>query len=107
MDLLAELRRRLDVPAEALSDELLTHMLDVSAALIAPWLAPAAIDPDPLQPLIDEATVQLAVKIIDVSPRGLIDPTGELLLPTSATPGLVRSVFGVLGPALHTGGLSV
>jgi hypothetical protein len=107
MDLLAELRRRLDVDAAALPDELLTHMLEVSAALIAPWLAPERIDPDPLQPLVDEATVQLAVKVIDVSPRGVITPDGELLLPASATPGLVRSVFGVLGPALHTGGLSV
>lgn len=104
MDLLAELRRRLDVTPSDLSDELLEHMLDVSTQLLAPWLVE---DLDFYQANVDEATVQLAVKIVDVSPRGLIDPAGEVLMPTSATPGLVRSVFGVLGPALAQGGLSV
>lgn len=123
MDLLAELRRRLDVPEDLVSDELLRHLLDVSAGLIQPWLsgpvpwlwlsAPVEPEesPDPaLAPLIDEATVELAVKVYDVSPRGVatMDAGGEWILPSpSATPGLVRSVFGVLGPALATGGISV
>lgn len=102
MDLLTELRRRLDVPPSALSDEVLTHMLDVSAEVIYPWLVE---DPTPYAANVDEATVQLAVKIVDVSPRGVFDADGFPALP--ATPGLVRSVFGVLGPALATGGLSV
>jgi hypothetical protein len=104
MDQLAEVRRRLDVPAAAVSDEVLTHMLDVAARLVDPWLVE---DPTPYLPLVDEATVQLAVKVYDVSPRGVVDPLGDWAPAPGATPGLVRSVFGVLGPALNTGGLSV
>ena len=110
MDLLAELRRRLDVPADIVGDELLTHMLDVAGALIGPWLAAPGVDPDPYADLVDEATVELAVKVYDAGSRGLVgvDAAGEWTMPApAATPGLVRSVFGVLGPALATGGLSV
>lgn len=107
MDLLAELRRRLDVPEDLVDDELLTHFLDVAAADLAPWLVE---DTAPFQGNVDEATLQLACKVWDASTRGLAGFTqsGEWLSPApSATPGLVRSVFGALGPALSMGGLSV
>lgn len=110
MDLLAELRRRLDVTPATHPDDLLEHWLDTADALITPWLAPPTTDPDPYQPLIEEATVQLAIKISDASSTGLagLDASGEWTIPgPSATPGFVRSVFGTLGPALATGGLSL
>jgi hypothetical protein len=124
-----EMRRRLDVPVDLVPDALLDQFLANAAQLIAPWVAtttPAArttTDPyadvytdlyavvDPMYwGLVDEATVQLALKIWDVSTRGAVgmDAVGEFLAPApSATPGLVRSVFGVLGPAMTTGGISV
>lgn len=90
------------------SDELLSHLLDVAADLIAPWLVS---DPSRYQHLVDEGTVQLGVKLYDIAPRGVaaMDASGDwVTLPTpSATPGLVRSVYGVLGPAMAMGGLSV
>lgn len=107
MDLLAELRRRLDVPVDLVSDELLQHYLTSAGLLIGPWLV---ADPAPYQRLVDEAMVELAVKLYDVAPRGVasMDAAGEWVMPSpSATPGLVRSVFGALGPALATGGVSV
>ena len=101
MDLLTELRRRLDVPTTVLSDEVLDHMLDVATSCIDPWLVD---DPTPYAANVDEATVQLAVKIVDASPRGIVDALGDLYTPPWAH---IRAVFPVLGPALATGGLSV
>jgi len=105
-----ELRRRLDVPADLVPDALLDATLEVAASSVGMWL-----DPDPLiqaqyQANIDEATVQLAVKVWDTSVRGVsgMDAAGEWQMPTpAASPGLVRSVFGVLGPAMASGGVSV
>lgn len=105
-----ELRRRLDVPEDLVSDALLDTALAVAGNDIQPWLSPVTVDPNPLQPNIDEATLQLAVKIWDISNRGINsqDAAGDWLsVPPAATPGLVRSIFGVLGPALHCGGVSV
>lgn len=107
MELLAELRRRLDVPTDLVDDETLTHFLDVAIADLAPWLVE---DPSPFQANVDEATLQLAVKMWDTSTRGvaMLTPDGQWTAPTpSASPGLVRSVYGALGPALHAGGVSV
>lgn len=107
MDLLAELRRRLDVPVDLVPDELLGHLLTSAETLIWPWLV---ADPSPYEELVDEATVELAVKLYDVSSRGVasMDAVGEWVMPApAATPGLIRSVYGVLGPALATGGVSV
>ena len=105
-----ELRRRLDVPADLVADSLLDAILDVAIVNVEPWLAPDLDTRQAHQPNITEAVLQLAVKLWDVSNKGTtgLDPTGDWTTPApAATPGLVRSVFGTLGPALHTGGLSV
>lgn len=107
MDLLAELRRRLDVPATIVPDAVLTHFLDVAGAAVAPWLIP---DPAPYTSSVEEATIQLAAKLYDLAPHGVsaMSPDGTYTLPAaSAAPGLVRAVFGALGPALRFGGLSM
>jgi len=104
-----ELRRRLDVPVDMVPDPLLESVLQVAGTMLAPWLVP----PDQqefLLPNIREATVQLAVKMWDVQGRGAttMDAVGEFLTPApTASPGMIRSVFGVLGPALNLGGVSV
>lgn len=106
-DLRAELRRRLDVPTDLVDDELLNHFLDAADTALAEWLV---ADPAPFQANVDEATVQLAVKLWDTSTRGvaMFSPDGQWSAPApSASPGLVRSVFGALGPALARGGVSV
>lgn len=109
MDRLAELRRRLQVTAQQAPDELLDHFLDVAGAGIDPWIVPRPV-PDPYQANIDEGVVQLAVKMWDISVKGVtgLAADGDWISPApAATPGLVRSVFGVLGPALTQAGLSV
>lgn len=107
MILLDDLRRRLDVPVDLASDELLTHFLDVAMAALAPWFAE---DSAQYQENVDEAILQLAVKMWDAGSRGLAGFTqsGDWVAPApSSTPGMVRSVFGALGPALRMGGVSV
>lgn len=107
MDLVPELRRRLDVPVDLASDVLLQHFVDVAAADVGPWLV---ADPAAYQANVDEATVQLAVKMWDTQARGVggYAPDGQWAMPApSSSPGLVRSVFGALGPALRAGGASV
>lgn len=103
-DLLAEFRRRLTVSAELVPDEVLQHLLDVASANIQPWLVDGWTV---WQANVDEATVQLAVKLYDVSGRGVLDPYDGWQPGPSATPGMVRAVFGALGPALRAGGVSV
>ncbi len=104
-----ELRRRLDVPVDLVPDALLDQVLLVADHNITPWVD-GTLDPHPYQANIDEAVLQLAVKLWDVSGRGVagVDVVGDFLAPPpSASPGMVRSVFGTLGPALLTGGVSV
>ena len=94
MDLRAELRRRLDVPPELLTDEFLDHVLLVADTTITPWLVD---DPEPFRASVDEATVQLAVKLVDIAGRGILDPTGDGFLvvgagtPRSASTAATRS----------------
>jgi hypothetical protein len=105
-----EVRRRIDVPADFVSDAQLDAILLVAGNAILPWLGSPVINPHPYQANIDEATIQLAVKLWDVSAKGVagVDAVGDFTMPApSATPGLIRSVFGVLGPALGTAGVSV
>jgi hypothetical protein len=106
-DLLAEFRRRIDVSQAQVPDATLTHFLDVAEAGIEPWIID---DPTPYASNVEEATLQVAVKMWDVAARGVtsLSPSGDYTLPAaSATPGLVRSAFPALGPALYMGGLSV
>lgn len=108
MDLLAELRARLDVPADLVSDEKLNHLLDASEGVVDGWLIPDARLLYPAN--VDEGVVQYAIKLYDTGVRGVAAYTGEgeWVAPSpSASPGLPRSVFGALGPALATGGVSV
>jgi hypothetical protein len=103
-----ELRRRLDAPAEFVDDTLLAAALDVAGSAIAPWLSDDARTLYPAA--VDEAVYQMAVKVWDTGSKGVasVDALGEFTMPApSATPGMVRSVLGVLGPALKQGGLSV
>jgi hypothetical protein len=105
-----ELRRRLDVPVDLVPDTLLDAALAVAADSVGMWLDPDPVVQQRYQANIDEATVQLAVKVWDTSVRGVsgMDAAGEWQMPSpAATPGLVRSVFGVLGPAMASGGVSV
>lgn len=101
MDLLEELRRRLDVDEVTIPDDILTWCLNVSTAMIDEW------KPEGNRILVDEATVELAVKVYDLGGRGgvTMDPAGEWVAPApTATAGLINSVMGILGPALPTGG---
>ena len=103
LDLVVELRRRLGVGAEV-DDAQLGHVLHVATDNLAPWLVD---DPTMWQASVDEATVQLAVMVFDTQTRGMVgvDVDGDYTLPAArATPGMVRGVFGVLGPALRWGG---
>lgn len=107
MNLLAEFRRRVGATPTQVSDEVLTHFLDVAESAIAPWLI---ADPTPYQANVDEGILQVAVKMWDTAARGVtsLGPDGEYALPAaSATPGLVRAGFAALGPALRLGGLSM
>jgi hypothetical protein len=102
------LRRRLDVPPELVDDAYLIACLDVAQEGISPWLAPDAYTLYPAS--VAEWTYQLAVKVWDTGTKGTssVDAVGEFMMPApSATPGLIRSTFGVAGPALKQGGLSV
>ena len=101
MDLLEELRRRLDVDEVTIPDDILQWCLTISAAMIDEW------NPTGNRWLIQEATIELAVKIYDLGGRGTVsmDPAGEWVAPApTATAGLINSVMGILGPALPTGG---
>ena len=107
--LTVELRRRLDVPVDLVPDALLDDVLTAAAVNLAPWVAPADPGPHPFQGNIDRATVALAVKLWDTQSRGVAssDVLGTSPPRPSASPGLARSVFGELGPALYLGGVSV
>jgi len=99
IDVETEVRRRLDMVADTtnLPDALLGHIIDVSEGLLAQWVPTY----NRTGPVYDEATVQLAVKVYDVSARGTIavDPAGEFVAPApSATAGLVKSVWAYVAP---------
>lgn len=100
MDLLTELRTRLDVVSADVPDARLQWCLDVAAEMID------ATEPVVAGPLVDEATVQLAVKVYDLGSRGTVslDPSGEWVAPApSATRGLINAVAGILAPATAVG----
>lgn len=105
IDVEDEVRRRLDLVSDTtnLPDALLGHIVDVATALVDQWVPSF----NRSGAVYDEATVQLAVKVYDVSGRGTIavDPTGEYVAPSpAATAGMVRSVWAYIQPLTDTGG---
>lgn len=109
-DLTVELRDRLDLAPDVATDAQLDHVITVAEVALTPWLAVVEESPYPYRDNVDEAVVQLAVKLWDAGNRGVVDTstTGDWTIPApAATPGLIRSVFGALGPALAAGGVSV
>jgi hypothetical protein len=99
---LTEVRRRLDVSSTHLSDDILAH-----------WINTATEAVDAYVPSYNrsaygytEAVIQLACKIADTSARGTIsvDPAGEYVSPApAATAGLIKSVWGLIGPLTEPG----
>lgn len=102
-----ELRSRLDVAPEQLSDAQLQHFLDVALAYWNPRVDqrrfPAA------QAAYLEGIYQAAVKVAATANVGpvSVDPTGVFDYSNSATAGLMRSVLGVIQPCLKSGGLVI
>lgn len=104
-----ELARRLGLgtPAPA-TVALLIHCLETTSELLAPRVDPAKVAGAPR--LWEEALYQLAVKVWDAGTKGLADmgPTGDFTVPgPAATSGLYRSVLGILGPVMPSGGVVI
>ena len=106
---LAEVRARLDVDATTVPDSRIQWCIGVAVEMVnatEPAVAPFASSGARAQALVDEATVELAVKIYDLGARGTIgmDPAGEWVAPSpSATRGLINAVAGILAPATAVG----
>lgn len=103
MDLVAELRTRLDLDSSPqVPNSRLQWCLEVAQGLIA-----SEEPSDDAHPaLLDESQLQLAIKVYDLGRRGTVsmDEAGEWQAPPpSATRGLIRSVQGILAPATKTG----
>jgi hypothetical protein len=99
---LTEVRRRLDVTTTSVSDDILTWFVDAateSVDLYVPTYNRGAVN-------YTEGVIQLAVKMYDTSARGTVgvDPAGEWVAPApSATAGLIKSVWGLIGPLTEPG----
>jgi len=99
---LDEVRLRLDVTSGQWSDDRLTHFINTATELIDEHVPTYNRDKFGYT----EGIIQLAVKIADTSARGTIavDPTGEYVAPApSATAGLIRSIWGLIGPIAEPG----
>ena len=102
----AELRRRLGATSEDVPDTVLQGCLDVASAVIDPRCTLPLVNANPSA--YTEGCYQLAVKVFDTQSKGVtaMTPDGYYETPTaSATSGMVRAVYGVLGPVLRNGGL--
>lgn len=104
-----ELRSRLGVGAET-PDTQLGVALDVAEELVRTYL-PEQPTGWGTQTLVDEAVLQLAVKVWEVQPRGgtALDLAGgfDTAYNPTATAGLVRSVWAYIQAAHPAGGLTV
>jgi hypothetical protein len=101
-----ELRRRLAVDPTDAPDPVLESCLSVASANIDPRCDLRLVNdyPDAYR----EGCYQLAVKVFDTQSKGAtsMTPDGYYEAPSlSATSGMIRAVYGVLGPCLRTGGL--
>lgn len=102
LDPLTEVRRRLDVTTTNVSDAILGHFLSAATEAVDGYVPSYNRGAFGYQ----EGVIQLAVKIADTSARGTIsvDPAGEFIAPApSATAGLIRSVWGLIGPLTEPG----
>lgn len=102
VDILTEVRRRLDVSVDQMPDPLLQHFIDSSTEVIDQYVPSHRRAGSAYK----EGVIQLTIKVVDTSTRGTVsmDPSGEYMVPSpSATAGLVRSVWGLIGPLAEPG----
>ena len=102
-----DLRARIDADPVLVSDAQLQVYIGIGERLAGAELAP---DGDfTTHTNVAEAIAQLAVKVWDLRPRGVVDldMAGDLSPAMPATRGLVLSVRGLLLPSMATGGLTV
>ena len=102
-----DLRARLDADPALYPDAMLQEYLDIAGVLVGNEL-----DPDGdyiLAANVAEAIAQLAVKVWDLRPKGVVDldMAGDVGTAMPATRGLVLSVRGLLLPSMPTGGVTV
>lgn len=104
-----DLRARLDVDPAYASDALLQTYIAVAERIVG-----AELDPEGdflTHPNVLEAIAQIAVKVWDLRPRGILsaDMDASMTVPSAlpATRGLVLSVRGLLLPSMPTGGITV
>ena len=102
LDTLTEARRRLDVTTTNVSDAVLGHFVSTATEMVNAYVPSYNRGAYGYQ----EALIQLTVKTYDTSARGTVsvDPTGEWTAPApSATAGLIKSVWGLIGPLTEPG----
>jgi hypothetical protein len=103
----ATLRARLDADPSWVTDAQLDAALDVARELVGNEVGQ---DGDySTSPAVREAIYQIAVKVYDLGTRGVqnVDLDGSPDPPAMpATAGLIRTVRGLLLPAMPTGGLT-
>lgn len=99
-----EIARRLDMTADTPTLALIGQADTVARGMLDRITDPAKVYAMPEVYL--EAIYQLVCKVWDTSRRGMVttDALGELDFSAVATPGLIRSVFGVAQPVLARGG---
>lgn len=95
--ILTEVRRRLDVTTTQVSDDILNHFIDTATEAVDGYVP----EDNRTAVAYTEGIIQLAVKMYDTSARGTVsvDAAGEFITPApAATPGLIRSIWGIIGP---------
>jgi len=102
-----ELRARLDVSADQLTDEQLQHFIDVATAYWNPRVDESTFPG--AEPAYREGIYQAAVKVASTANVGpvSVDPSGVFEYSNMATSGLMRTVLGVIQPCLKSGGVVI
>lgn len=102
-----DLRARLDADPVHVPDDLLLKYIQVAEVLVGAELDPDGDYSTALN--VAEAIAQVAVKVWDLRPRGVIDldMSGDLAPSMPATRGLILSVRGLLLPSMPAGGVTV
>lgn len=102
MDILTEMRLRLDVAEADVSDARLQHFIDVATEGLDGHIPTYNRGTASYQ----ECVCQLAIKIYDTAGRGTIsmDAAGEWVAPSpAATQGLIQAIWGIVAPLTLTG----